>query len=63
MNREGHIELKKYVWGEDSKSGFDFWKRVFDTLYEGYIVESKKTRIMQSCCKHDNGEEDSSFLP
>ena len=34
--------MNTYVWCEDSKSGYEFWKRVFETLYKDYTVESKK---------------------
>ena len=30
------------MWCEDSRSGYDFWTKVFATLYKEYIVESKK---------------------
>lgn len=36
--------MEIYLWTEDSKSGFDFWKLISDTLYAGKIhVESKKS--------------------
>lgn len=38
----GGESLNKYVWCEDTGSGFDFWKAVFNTLYEDFIVETKK---------------------
>lgn len=34
--------MSTYVWCEDTGSGYKFWKQIFDTLYEDYIVESKK---------------------
>ena len=34
--------MNTYVWCEDSKSGFEFWKVVFKILYKDYTVESKK---------------------
>lgn len=34
--------MSTYVWCEDSRSGYEFWKKVFETLYKDYIVESKK---------------------
>ena len=34
--------MNTYVWCEDSKSGYEFWKRIFETLYKDYTVESKK---------------------
>ena len=34
--------MNTYVWCEDSKSGFEFWKVVFNILYKDYTVESKK---------------------
>lgn len=34
--------MSTYVWCEDSGSGFIFWKKVFDVLYDDFIVETKK---------------------
>ena len=34
--------MNTYVWCEDSKSGYEFWKRIFKTLYKDYTVKSKK---------------------
>lgn len=33
--------MKKYVWCEDSGSGFLFWEHIFHSLYPEMIVESK----------------------
>lgn len=35
--------MNKYVWCEDSRSGFEFWKELFGTLYPDFIVETKNS--------------------
>jgi len=30
-----------YVWCEDSKSGYQFWKEIFETIYPEFNVDSK----------------------
>lgn len=34
-------DVRKYVWCEDSSSGYIFWNVIFNTLYPDYIVETK----------------------
>lgn len=34
--------MNTYIWCEDTGSGFEFWKKIFDTLFDGFVVESKK---------------------
>ena len=33
--------MGKYVWCDDYKSGFQFWKVLFKVLYPDIIVETK----------------------
>ena len=35
--------MNTFVWCEDTGSGFTFWKMIFNTLYKGFIVESKRS--------------------
>ena len=34
--------MNTYIWCEDTGSGFEFWKMIFDTLFDGFVVESKR---------------------
>ena len=34
--------MNTYIWCEDTGSGFEFWKTLFDTLFDGFVVESKR---------------------
>ena len=46
------------MWCEDSKSGYEFWKRVFETLYKDYTVESKKnnSELCKAVIRNANGK-------
>ena len=35
--------MKRYVWCEDSKSGYDFWKCLFGVIYPDIAVETKNS--------------------
>ena len=44
MIRQGvECDLSKYIWCEDSKSGYQFWKALFKEVYPDYTIESKRS--------------------
>ncbi len=47
------------MWCEDFSSGFVFWSKVFETLFQGYIVESKKnnSELCKAISKLDNADD------
>ena len=51
--------MSTYVWCEDTGSGFVFWKKIFDALHKGTIVESKKnnSELVKSVSKIDSGSD------
>ena len=56
--------MSSFVWCEDTGSGFDFWKRVFGTLYKEYTVESKKnnTELRKAVSKIAAKEENRYYI-
>lgn len=40
--QRGEWQLINYIWCEDFKSGFTFWKILFSTLYNDCIIETKR---------------------
>ena len=48
--------MKTYVWCEDRGSGFTFWRRIFEVMYAGFIVESKENNaeLYKSVSKIEN---------
>ena len=34
--------MNTYIWCEYTGSGFEFWKILFGTLFDGFVVESQK---------------------
>lgn len=34
-----------YVWFEASKSGYDFWKCLFDVIYPDIAIETDKSKV------------------
>lgn len=42
--------MSTYIWCEDSKSGFSFWKEIFSVINSEFIIESKEnnTRLRKA---------------
>ena len=48
--------MARYLWCEDSKSGYQFWKTIIGKIYPDIIVETKRgnTRLRKSVERIDN---------
>lgn len=52
--------MSKFLWCEDSKSGYQFWRMIFGTLYPDITVETKESnsRLRKAASKiQDDGNE------
>ncbi|SFL48829.1 hypothetical protein SAMN05216390_13416 [Lachnospiraceae bacterium KH1T2] len=51
--------MSTYIWCEDSGSGFLFWKKLFNVLYEEFTVETKKnnSELFKAALKVDSENE------
>ena len=56
--------MDTYIWCEDSGSGFVFWKLVFNSLYKGFIIESKmnNTELCKAVSKLKAEEENRYYI-
>ncbi len=50
--------MSSIIWCEDSKSGYEFWKLLFQTIKPDYIVETKKnnTGLRKAASKIDDDD-------
>lgn len=54
--------MSKYLWCEDSRSGYQFWRAIFHELYPDIMVESKQSNTgLRKAARRINPDEDNQY--